>query len=74
MTWLSLAYVGGTEGGETIIISGAVEAIVEEVKIEVSVENAVEATVEISEPATARVENVVDVAVTDENIKVGVCG
>jgi len=63
----------GGGGGETIIISGAVEATVEEIKIAVNVISSADASVEISDPVTANVENVVAVSVSDENIEAGVC-
>lgn len=62
-----------TGGGETIIISGAVEANVEDIEISVTVTNVVDAAVEVSDPVTAKAENVVAVSVSEENIEVGVC-
>lgn len=60
-------------GGETIYISGAVEATVEEIRIDVNVISTAEASVEVSDPVTAKAENVVAVSVSDENIEAGVC-
>ena len=59
--------------GETIIISGAVEATVEETGIDVDVVFSVDATVEISDPVAANVENVVSVAIELSKIEAGVC-
>lgn len=59
--------------GETIIISGPVEAVVDEIKTEVSVVSIVDATVEISEPVTAKAENIVAISIKDQNIEAGVC-
>ncbi len=71
--WEHLNAQEGGGGGETIIISGAVEAIVAESHVTVTVTSTINVTAEISDPLTVRAANVVSVAVSEENINAGAC-
>lgn len=71
--WEHLNAQEGGGGGETIIISGAVEAIVTAAHIVATATSTATATAEISEPITARATNIVSIDIAAQKITAGTC-